>query len=75
MQVTVVLLYLCSIITYVSQLAMSMGFITLQQLLTHDHKRLMEDLLQHTLTFKAAKQEPLQCTETPTDNITTVAQL
>ena len=42
----------------------------LQQLLTHDHKKSLEDLFQHALTFEAAEQESLKCAETPTDNTT-----
>ena len=44
----------------------------LQQLLTHDHKKSLEDLLQHALTFEAAEQESLKRAETSTDNSTTV---
>ena len=47
----------------------------LQQLLTHDHKKLPKDLLQHALTFEAAEQEPLKRVETSTDNTTTVNAL
>ena len=32
----------------------------LQQLLTHDHKKSLEDLFQHALTFEAAEQESLK---------------
>ena len=32
----------------------------LQQLLTHDHKKLLKDLFQHPLTFEAAEQESLK---------------
>ena len=42
----------------------------LQQLLTHDHKKSLEDLFQHALTFEAAEQESLKHAETPTDNTT-----
>ena len=42
----------------------------LQQLLTHDHKKSLEDLFQHALTFEAAEQESLKRAETPTDNTT-----
>ena len=46
----------------------------LQQLLTHDHKKLLEDLFQHALTFKATEQESLKRAETA-DNTTTVNAL
>ena len=36
----------------------------LQQLLTHDHKKSLEDLLQHALTFEAAEQESFKCADT-----------
>ena len=42
----------------------------LQQLLTHDHKKSLEDLFQHALTFEAAEQKSLKRAETPTDNTT-----
>ena len=47
----------------------------LQQLLTHDHKKSLEDLFQHALTFKAAEQESLKHAEAPMDNTTTVNAL
>ena len=47
----------------------------LQQLLKHDHKKSLEDLFQHTLTFEAAEQESLKCAETSADNTTTVNAL
>ena len=47
----------------------------LQQLLTHDHKKSLEDLFQHALTFEAAEQESLKHAETSTDNTTTVNAL
>ena len=39
----------------------------LQQLLTHNHKKPLEDLFQHAFTFKAAEHESLEHAET-TDN-------
>ena len=42
----------------------------LQQMLTHDHKKSLEDLFQHALTFEAAEQESLKCAETPMDKTT-----
>ena len=47
----------------------------LQQLLTHDHKKSLEDLFQHALTFEAAEKESLQRAETVTDDSTTVNAL
>ena len=44
----------------------------LQQLFTHDHKKLLDDLLQHALTFEAAERESLKRADTTTDNSTTV---
>ena len=46
----------------------------LQQLLTHDHKKSLEDLFQHALTFEAAEQESLKRAETA-DNTSTVNAL
>lgn len=47
----------------------------LQQLLTHDHKKLLEDLLQHAFTFEAMEQESFKRADTPMDNATTVNAL
>ena len=46
----------------------------LQQLLTHDHKKPLEDLFQHALIFEAAEQESLKRAEN-SDNTTTVNAL
>ena len=44
----------------------------LHQLLTHDHKKSLDNLLQHALMFETAKQESLKRAETSTDNSTTM---
>ena len=40
----------------------------LQQLLTRDHKKSIDNLFQHALTFKAAEQDSLKHAETLTDS-------
>ena len=40
----------------------------LQQLLSQDHKKSLEDLFQHTLTFEAAEQELLKRADSGTTN-------
>ena len=46
----------------------------LQQLLTNDHKKPLEDLFKHALTFEAVEQKSLKCAEN-SDNTTTVNAL
>ena len=40
----------------------------LQQLLSQDHKKPLEDLYQHALTFEAAEQESLKSADSGTNN-------